>query len=307
MAAAMDQEPDPGESKRRRSDRPRLGCVLPTMDLGRDRQAIRSFALSLDELGIDHVLCYDHVLGADPQVHAPWRGSYDVDTEFHEPMVLLGYLAAIAPFELVTFVLVLPQRQTALVAKQAAELDLLSGGGVRLGVGVGWNEVEYAALDQPFADRGVRLDEQIAALRALWTERSVDVSVGGELIHGAGLCPRPPAAIPIWIGGSAPVALARAGRLADGWMPYVVPGHGFEEHRDQVVAAAVEVGRDPASLGLQAISTLRPDTAGHAGRRWASWRSAGATHIAFDTVRSGARSLDEHLDLLARAVAQLDG
>src|SRR5690242_7992516 len=138
----------------------RIGVVFPQTELGGDPGAVRAMGQRVEELGFTHLLAYDHVLGADPAVHHDWAGPYDVDTTFHEPLVMFGYLAAVTTtLELVTGVIILPQRQTALVAKQAAEVDLLTGGRFRLGVGLGWNAVEYEALGENFGDRGRRSDE----------------------------------------------------------------------------------------------------------------------------------------------------
>src|SRR6202142_679308 len=151
----------------------RIGVVFPQTEIGADRGAIREYVQRVEALGFEHLLAYDHVLGADPAVHRPWRGPYDIDTMFHEPFVLFGYFAALTTLELVTGIIILPQRQTALVAKQAAEVDLLSGGRLRLGVGLGWNRVEYEALGEDFSTRGKRCDEQVELIPKLWTEPSV--------------------------------------------------------------------------------------------------------------------------------------
>jgi probable F420-dependent oxidoreductase len=169
----------------------RIGVVFPQTELGGDAGAVRAYAQRAEELGFTHLLAYDHVAGADPAVHAGWDGPYDVHTTFHEPMVLYGYLAAVTSMELVTGVIILPQRQTVLAAKQAAEVDLLTGGKFRLGVGIGWNRVEYQALGQDFSTRGQRLEEQITLLRRLWTERAVTFSGTFDQITGAGLAPLP--------------------------------------------------------------------------------------------------------------------
>ena len=150
-----------------------IGVVFPQTEIGPDAGAVRSYGQAVEELGFRHVLAYDHVVGADPAVHQGWSGPYDVHTTFHEPLVMFGYLAALTSLELVTGIIILPQRQTALVAKQAAEVDLLSGGRFRLGVGLGWNQVEYEALGQDFRTRGRRLEEQVTLMRRLWTEESV--------------------------------------------------------------------------------------------------------------------------------------
>src|SRR5574342_693505 len=150
-----------------------VGVVFPQTETGPDPVVIRAYAAAVEELGYAHVLAYDHVVGADPSAYPGWSGPYDVDSTFHEPFVLFGYLAAITSLELVTGVIILPQRQTALVAKQAAEVDLLTEGHFRLGVGLGWNRVEYEALGKDFSDRGRRIAEQGELLRRLWTERSL--------------------------------------------------------------------------------------------------------------------------------------
>src|ERR1700739_2756224 len=192
----------------------RIGVVFPQTELGGDAGAVRAWAQRAGELGFTHVLAYDHVVGADPAVHKGWDGPYDVRTTFHEPMVLYGYLGAVTSMELVTGIIILPQRQTALAAKQAAEVDLLTGGKFRLGLGIGWNRVEYEALGQSFTERGAILDEQVGVLRQLWTQQSVTVDGRFHHIAAAGLAPLPvQRPIPIWIGAYAPAALRRVGRL----------------------------------------------------------------------------------------------
>ena len=181
----------------------RIGAVFPQTEIGSDPVVVRAWAAAAEELGYQHILAYDHVVGADPAGHPGWSGPYDVDSTFHEPFVLFGYLAAITSLELVTNVIILPQRQTALVAKQAAEVDLLTGGRTRIGVGLGWNPVEYQALGKPFTDRGRRLGEQVELLRRLWTERSVTFSGEYEQVTAAGLAPLPvQRPIPVWFGAS---------------------------------------------------------------------------------------------------------
>src|SRR3990170_4428887 len=150
-----------------------IGVVFPQTEIGASVADVRRYGVGVEEFGFAHLLAYDHVLGADPETHAPWRGPYDVHTTFHEPFVLFGYLAAVTALELVTGIVILPQRQTALVAKQAAEVDLLTRGRFRLGVGLGWNPVEYEALGKDFSNRGRRIEEQVALLRRLWTEQTV--------------------------------------------------------------------------------------------------------------------------------------
>ena len=245
----------------------RIGVVFPQTELGGDVGAVRAYAQRAEELGFTHVLAYDHVVGADRAVHAGWDRPYDVHTTFHEPMVLYGYLAAVTSMELVTGIIILPQRQTALAAKQAAEVDLLTGGKFRMGVGIGWNHVEYEALGQDFSTRGVRLEEQVTLLRRLWTEQSVTFDGTFDRITGAGLSPLPvQRPIPIWFGAQSPRAYRRAGRLADGWFPQMGPGAGLDEARQIVSQAAAEAGcagvlvgtSRKRFLGLLATGTDRP-------------------------------------------------
>src|SRR5580692_11983875 len=168
-----------------------IGVVFPQTEIGPDAGAVRAYGQRVEKLGFAHLMAYDHVVGADPAVHQGWSGPYDVRTTFHEPMVMFGYLAALTSLELVTGIIILPQRQTALVAKQAAEVDLLTGGHFRLGVGLGWNAVEYEALGKDFTNRGRRLEDQVQLLRRLWTEQSVTFEGDYETVTGAGLCPLP--------------------------------------------------------------------------------------------------------------------
>src|SRR5690606_17209566 len=208
----------------------RIGVVFPQTEIGADAGAVRAYGQAAEALGYRHVMAYDHVVGADPEVHRGWRGPYDVSSTFHEPMVLFGYLAALTSLELVTAIIILPQRQTALVAKQAAEVDLLSEGRLRLGVGLGWNQVEYEALVQDFGTRGSGMEEQVGFLRRLWTEPSITFEGAFDRVTGAGLAPLPvQRPIPVWFGAQSPRAYRRAGRLGDGWFPQVSPGPELEE------------------------------------------------------------------------------
>jgi probable F420-dependent oxidoreductase len=283
----------------------RIGVVFPQTELGGDAAAVRAYALRVEELGYSHVLAYDHVVGADPAVHAGWQGPYDVTTTFHEPFVMFGYMAGITSLELVTGIIILPQRQTALVAKQAAEVDLLSGGRFRLGVGLGWNAVEYEALGQDFSSRGRRIEEQVGLLRRLWTEPSVTYDGSYDRVTGAGLAPLPvQRPIPVWFGAQSERAYRRVGRLADGWFPQVQPGPKLDEARGVVERAAVEAGRDPASLGIEGRISWR-GSAEKLAEQAATWRDAGASHISVNTMGSGLGTVDEHLGVLETAAEVL--
>ena len=282
----------------------RIGVVFPQTELGGDASAVRHYGQRVEELGFTHLLAYDHVVGADPAVHVGWSGPYDVHTTFHEPLVMFGYLAAVTTsLEFVTGVIILPQRQTVLVAKQAAEVDLLSQGRLRLGVGLGWNAVEYEALGENFTNRGKRLGEQVELMRRLWTEQSVTFDGSHHQVTGAGLAPLPVnRPIPVWIGATSRPALERAGRLADGWLPMMSPGPQLDEARDIVARSAVAAGRDPSALGMEGRVSWRGDQRELADEL-AQWTAAGATHVSVNTMGAGLRTVDEHLAAL-QAVAE---
>lgn len=273
-----------------------IGVVFPQTELGGDVAAVRAYGQAVSGLGFTHILAFDHVLGADPTVHAPWTGPYDVATTFHEPFVMFGFLAAITQLELVTGVVILPQRQTALAAKQAAEVDLLTSGRFRFGVGIGWNPVEYEALGQRFDRRGRRLEEQVELLRALWTTPSLTFSGEFHRVTGAGLAPLPvQRPIPIWMGGNSSAAHRRIGRMADGWFPLIRPGADLDAALDTVRAAAVNAGRDPAAIGMEGQVIWDPDDLERFVRQVGKWSDAGATHLCVNTMGLGLASVDEHV------------
>jgi probable F420-dependent oxidoreductase len=280
----------------------RIGAVFPQTEIGNDPVAIRDWAQAVEDLGYRHVLAYDHVLGAGVDTRAGWSG-YSIDDPFHEIFVLFGYLAAVTrTVELVTGVLVLPQRQTALVAKQAAEVDVLSGGRLRLGVGVGWNYVEYEALGESFTNRGARSEEQVAVLRELWANRLVTHTGRWHHIDNAGIDPRPSrGTIPIWFGGNAEAALRRVGQLGDGWFPQRPPDEVARAMLERVRRYAREAGRDAAQIGFEPRLSLAqvPE------REWtefaAGWRDLGATHLCVNTMGLGLVSPDDHVAALRHA------
>lgn len=282
----------------------RIGVVFPQTELGGDPGAVRAYGERAEELGFAHLLAYDHVVGADPAVHQGWSGPYDVDTTFHEPLVMFGYLAAVTTtLELVTGVIILPQRQTALVAKQAAEVDLLTGGRLRFGIGLGWNAVEYEALGERFTNRGKRSEEQLELLRLLWTQRSVTFNGRYHQVTGAGVAPLPvQRPIPLWIGTAAAPGFARAGRLADGWFPMVAPGPALDEAKAIVDAAAREAGRDPAEIGMEGRVTWRGDL-DRVVADIGAWADRGATHLSVNTMGAGLQTVDDHLAVLESVAA----
>lgn len=267
----------------------RFGAVFPTQEIGTDPLAIRDFAQAVEGLGFDHLVGYDHVLGAvrEPRDRPLTGGGYDENDPFHEPFVLFGYLAALTSrLEFTTGILVLPQRQTALVAKQAAEVSLLSGARIRLGVGTGWNHVEYEALGQDFDVRGKMLTEQIQLLKRLWTEPVIDHTGAFHRIDRAGILPLPAKPIPIWCGGSSMPAIKRAAQYADGFIWGSSRPNVFEQAPAALELVAAS-GRDPAQFGLEAIIDV---TAGESEweRVLTAFEKVGGTHFTFRTISTGA-------------------
>lgn len=280
-----------------------LGAVFPTTEIGTDPGAIRDFAQAIDAMGYSDLLTFDHVLGADASARVSWDGPYQHTDMFHEPFALFGYLAACtSTVVLCTCVLVLGQRQTALVAKQAAAVDVLSQGRLRLGIGIGWNSVEYQALGMDFRNRGRRCEEQIKLLRALWTRQVVTFKGNWHTVNNAGINPLPTQRpIPIWVGGFSEAALQRAARLADGLYPMVQPNESGVAVLERFRRTAIECGRDPANLGIQGGAALGrrrgPDDIVAIAQQW---KSVGATHFSLNTMNSGLTTVDAHIDVFRR-------
>lgn len=276
----------------------KVGAVLPQNETTADPGALRAYVEAVEDLGYAHIVLYDHVLGAAADRPGGWRGPYTDKDPFHEVMVVMGYMAAITTrVELVSEVLVLPQRQTALVAKQAAEVDILSGGRLRLGVGLGWNQVEYEALGEEFHNRGRRVEEQIELMRRLWAEPLVDFEGEFHSIPRAGLNPLPGRRIPIWMGGSAERARERVARIADGWMMNVEKDpHGALAGMRALVAAA---GRDPATFGIE-VRVGIAEGLEKTSTEMSEWHELGASHATVNTMRAGLEWPGGHIDALRR-------
>jgi probable F420-dependent oxidoreductase len=278
-----------------------VGVTFPQAEIGADPKAIRDYAQAAEDLGYEHLLAYDHVLGADPSNREGWRG-YTHRTMFHEPLTLFSYLAAITQrLEFVTGVIVLPQRQTALVAKQAAEVDVLSGGRLRLGVGIGWNAVEYEALGEDFSTRGARIEEQIEVMRLLWSREVVSYEGKYHRINEAGINPLPvQRPIPVWMGARADVGLRRTARMCDGWFPLGPLDERMREAVKCLRGYVEEAGRDPNSVGIE----TRLDVGRIPQEEWIAqteaWRSLGATHISVNTMNAGLHSPQEHMESIRR-------
>ena len=280
-----------------------LGVVFPQNEIGEDPGAVRAFAGTAEGLGYEHLIFYDHVLGADTGRRPDWQGPYSHEDVFHEPFVTFGYLAALTSrIELVTGVIILPQRQTALVAKQAAQIDVLSGGRLRLGVGIGWNDVEYEALGENFHDRGKRSEEQVELLRALWTNDIVDFQGRWHNIPGAGIKPLPvQRPIPIWFGGGrSDSVLRRIARMGDGWFPQLQADDAGRERMERFRGLVEEAGRSQDDVGVDARVALSRGGIDGALRESEAWQELGASHVSFNTLRAGLGSPDEHIAALRR-------
>jgi probable F420-dependent oxidoreductase len=280
----------------------RIGVVFPQTEIGNDPAAIKDYAQTVEGLGFTHVIAYDHVLGANPERPDRLTRGYTYEHPFHEVFVLFSFLAGVTKkLELVPGILILPQRQTALVAKQAAALDVLSGGRLRLGVGIGWNHVEYISLGQDFHNRGARSEEQVTVLRQLWTQPLVTFKGRWHDIPDAGLNPLPiQRPIPIWFGGSAETVMRRIARLGDGWL--------LSESRLEVARQSLEwldrylaeEGRDRSQIGLEPRLNHGDGDPGRWVKFIQDWREIDATHLSFNTMGSGFDTPKKHLEALER-------
>jgi probable F420-dependent oxidoreductase len=295
-----------------------LGCSLPIGDIGTDPAVLRDYAQAAEGLGFTHLMAPDHVLGANP---ATYRGDRRVGTTasaYHDPFVLFGFLSGSTQrIGFAVGVLILAQRQAVLVAKQAASLDVLSGGRFRLGIGVGWNEVEFVGLNENFHNRGRRSAEQVRVMQALWAEPHVTFDGEFHHIEDAGINPRPALGrVPIWYGGHAEATFRRCARYGDGFMPLAYPpGEAALAAFEKLRTLTREAGRDPVKMGIEVW--VSPGSGGP--EEWRHevqfWKSAGVTHLNASTTYSSNRhtripggTAAEHLAALARyreAVADL--
>ena len=292
------------------------GVVYPQTELGQDPTAIRDYAQAAEGLGFSHILAYEHVLGANPNRPGGWQGPYTHQHAFMEPFVLFSFLAGLTQkIGFTTGILILPQRQTVLAAKQAACLDVLCSGRLRLGVGLGWNEVEFTALNQEFHNRGRRIEEQVEVMRLLWKNSLVDFEGKWHRILDAGLNPMPLArSIPVWFGGHADAVLERAARLGDGWMPnYRLPADAEPalEKIDQYLARAGRVRNKPgqseeAGFGVEARIPYGEGSPHEWKRLITGWQNIGVSHISFNTMGAGLNTASDHIHAIQR-IAQAIG
>ncbi len=280
----------------------RIGVVFPQTEIGTDPALIRDYAQAAEGLGYTHILAYDHVLGANPASRPGWSPVYTYKDSFHEPFVLFGYLAGLTKaIELVPGIIVLPQRQTVLVAKQAAALDVLSGGRLRLGIGIGWNPVEYEALGQDFKNRGRRSEEQVELMRKLWTSELLTFRGRWHQVTDAGLNPLPiQRPIPVWFGGGADQVLRRVARLGDGWLPLLGPDENCRATIEKLRSYAREAGRNPDSIGIEG----RMFAGDRPVQEWIdeidAWKRLGATHLTINTMKAGFPTPAAHIEAIRR-------
>jgi len=286
----------------------KIGVIYPQIEMKGDPEAVRRFALAAEQLGYDHLIAYDHVLGA---VHEgrepPLTGPYTEKHPFHDPFTMFSYLAGLTTrLELVSGVIILPQRQTALVAKQAADLALFSNNRFRMGVGLGWNWVEYDALGQDFHTRGKRMEEQVALLRRLWSEPVVSFDGRFDHIDRASLSLFPTKPVPIWFGGFSEPAWRRAGRLADGFLfggPLEAANAGWAV----VKASMEEAGRDPETFGREYMYGTPTGDADKIADAFKTWRDAGGTHASVATMGRGFEGVDAHIGFIEDVRRKVEG
>lgn len=288
----------------------RTGVIFPQTEIGSDPGAIREYAQAAESLGFAHLLAFDHVVGANPASHPDLTGPYRHQHAFHEPFVLFGFLAGVTQtIELASGIIILPQRQTVLVAKQAAAVDVLSGGRLRLGIGIGWNPVEYEALNEDFSNRGRRSAEQIDLMKRLWQEELVTYNGKWHKVTDAGINPLPvQRPIPIWLGGRADATARRIAQTGDGWILTGQPDDSAREAVGKMRGYAEENGRDPGSIGLEGWVSYGNGSPDEWLKSAEGWKNLGATHLSFNTMNGGLSSSSAHIDAIGKfkeAVASL--
>jgi probable F420-dependent oxidoreductase len=286
---------------------PALGAVFQHSLVSTNVDELRTYARGVEDIGLAQLVAYDHVLGVGLDTRPGWTGPYSEKDAFHEPLTLFAFMAGVTErLEFATCVVVLPQRQTALVAKQAAEVQIVSGGRFRLGVGTGWNVAEYEALGVPFERRGARLDEQISVLRALWSQPTVEVAGEFHRIDDAGINPLPAAPVPIWVGGSASHRVReRIARLADGWMVPRLERVDAAEVAADLRRICTTHGRDPNTLGIEARIYLAQVPRGRWQEEAYQWAAIGASRLNLVTDGMGLSTVEQELEVLADAAAAI--
>jgi probable F420-dependent oxidoreductase len=274
----------------------KFGVIYPQMELKPDPALIRDYVQTVEDLGFSFVSCYEHILGGNSD-QPGWDKPFDYKTTFLEPLVLFSFMAGVSQkLGFLTRIIILPQRQTALVAKQAATLDIMCGGRLRLGAGIGWNEVEYIAQGEDYSNRSKRLEEQVIVLRELWTNSLVTFEGKWHTIPDAGINPLPvQRPIPIWLGGHSDQMLRRVARIGDGWLPNDLSFEDTKVAIEKLRQYITEANRSIDNVGIDARMPFgdgKPETW---IRELEDWGSLGTTHISFDTLGCGFETLEEHL------------
>lgn len=284
-----------------------IGTVLPQLEIGSEPSTLADYATRVEAAGYEHLLAYDHVLGVNPD-RENWDGPYDYESQFHEPLTTYSYLAGqTEELTYVTGILILPQRQTALVAKQAAQVDRFTDGNFRMGVGVGWNAPEYVALGEEFSKRGQRMEEQVELLRKLWTQELVEFEGEFHEIPDAGINPLPvQQPIPLWMGGMAEPVKRRVARMADGWLPQFQPGEEAEEHLAELYAYAEAADRDPDDIGISGRMYAIPGEEDEWVERAQAWQDLGADYLSLTAMYQGLEGEEhaEHLEAVAGVLSE---
>ena len=273
-----------------------IGAVFPHNEIGTDPQAIKDYAQGVEELGVTHLLIYDHVLGADRDRPGGFEGPYDKDVAFHEPFTTFAFIAAVTKkLDMITTVMILPQRQTVLVAKQAAELAILSNNRFKLGIGVGWNAVEYTGLNENFKNRGKRQEEQVELMRLLWESEVLEYKGDYHHIDKASINPRPSKSVPIWFGGGVPKLIERCADLGDGWIPLMGPNEAARKTLAIIKEKRESKGLNWDNFGVQAQAQYAGGDAERWNKHAEKWRNLGASHIAIATHNAEPTNVDGHL------------
>ena len=273
-----------------------IGAVFPHNEIGTDPQAIKDYAQGVEELGVTHLLIYDHVLGADRDRPGGFEGPYDKDVAFHEPFTTFAFIAAVTKkLDMITTVMILPQRQTVLVAKQAAELAILSNNRFKLGIGVGWNAVEYTGLNENFKNRGKRQEEQVELMRLLWESEVLEYKGDYHHIDKASINPRPSKSVPIWFGGGAPQLIERCADLGDGWIPLMGPNEAARKTLAAIKEKRESKGLNWDNFGVQAQAQYAGGDAERWNKHAEKWRNLGASHLAIATHNAEPTNVDGHL------------
>ena len=285
-----------------------IGVIFPQVEYPSDPFQIRDYAQAVEDLGFSHISAYEHILGVNPDRPGGWGWPFTYQSAFLEPFTLFSFMAGVTShIGFSTRILILPQRQTALVAKQAATLDNLCCGKLRLGVGLGWNEYEYISQGEDFKNRASRMEEQVELLRKLWTQPLVDFEGQYHRIPDAGINPLPiQKPIPIWFGGHSDSTLRRVAKMGDGWLPNDLPVSDTSVLIEKLHLYLNENDREYSSIGIDArIPYQRGDV-----ETWEqvieSWKNAGATHLSLDTMGCGFKSPADHIRSLRTFSEKID-